>query len=76
MQTVPDAQDRFAAMCLIETADPARFGQLWSELQNDTLLSGEAADKFPKTVAKAYNILCKYKKKPSSNTGDHTRNQV
>ena len=50
-----------ADMCLIKTYESQRFSHIWNELENGTIL-GESTNIHPKTISKAYNVLCKYNK--------------
>ena len=46
-------------MCPIMSDDSERYSGIWNNLEDSTLLGIE---KYPKTIAAAYNVLCHYKK--------------
>ena len=47
-----------AVMCIIKKSDPQELYHLCNDLENGTIL-GEYADMYPKTIAKAYDVICK-----------------
>ena len=57
---INESRERMAAMCIIKKADPQRFSHTYNELENGTIL-GESNNIYPKTIAKDYAMLFKYK---------------
>ena len=55
-----DAGKWMAVMCLIKKGDPQQFSHIWNELLNGIILV-ESTDMYPKTIAKAYGVIFKYK---------------
>ncbi len=50
--------EKFLAMSFLLGADPNRYKQLWTSLENSMLVN---RDEYPFTVAAAYDLLCQYK---------------
>ena len=48
-----------ADMYLIKKDDSQIFSQLWNELENYNIF-GEYTNMYPKTLTKAYDVICKY----------------
>ena len=61
------------AMCIIETADAQHLYNICNELENGKVL-GESTDMYPDTIAKAYDVICKYN--TPENIMCHIRNHV
>ena len=57
---IKGARQHMDVMCFIETAYPPRSFCLWNELENDNIL-GKSTNVHPKTIYKAYYVICKYK---------------
>ena len=57
---IKDAGQRMNPICIIKTADPQLFSNLWNELENGNII-GESTNIYPKNIDKSYDVLFKYK---------------
>ena len=62
-----DIEEKLCATYFITFADPGRFGGLWENLSNSTLLG---RDDYPANITAAYDLLCHYRGGKRQNTHD------
>ena len=62
------ARNRSLALSFLKRADKARYGSLWTELENQYT---RGTDQYPKDLTAAYNMLLNYRKQYSSTNRRH-----